>query len=227
MEKIEQLCAKLKEKRKKLKYTLEEVVEKTKLHPSVIKDIEETNLENINPTYLKGFIKIYASFLGVEVGDILEQLFPQESKEIVVEEKKKKISSFEFKRYVIFSFILIILVSLGYFSFRFFKNFILKKKITKTQRPSFIAKDSSLTISIFAKRTCFLKVKVDGDLFFEGVLEKGMQEGWQGVKEIELSVSDGSALLLEVNGKKLPPLTSLKKPIRSIKITPLGISVEK
>jgi transcriptional regulator with XRE-family HTH domain len=226
MEKIIELCAKLKEKRKKLKYTLEEVVEKTKLHPSVIKDIEEANLENINPTYLKGFIKIYASFLGVEVGDILEDISSPESKELPAEEKKEKINFFEFKRYIVFFLILVILVISGYFSFRFFKNFILKRKIPSQTLPT-LTKDSTLLISIFAKRTCFLKVKVDGNLLFEGVLEKGMQESWQGSKEIELSVSDGSAILLEVNGKKLPPLTSLKKPIRSIKITPLGISVKK
>lgn len=46
---IESLCKKIKEKRRELGYSIEEVVKKTKLHPSVIKDIENCNLDKITP----------------------------------------------------------------------------------------------------------------------------------------------------------------------------------
>jgi len=55
---IEELCVKLQQKRNDLGLTLEEVVEKTKLYPSVIRDIESGNLGNISKAYLKGYIKI-------------------------------------------------------------------------------------------------------------------------------------------------------------------------
>ncbi len=71
---IEELCAKLQQKRNELGLTLEEVVEKTKLYPSVIRDIEACNLGNINKAYLKGYIKIYASFLSVDVEDALGKI---------------------------------------------------------------------------------------------------------------------------------------------------------
>jgi len=59
---IKELCEKLKQKRRDLGYSIEYVVERTKLHPSMIRDIEEGNLINENPVYVKGFIKIYAAF---------------------------------------------------------------------------------------------------------------------------------------------------------------------
>ncbi|MCK5393631.1 MAG: helix-turn-helix domain-containing protein, partial [Candidatus Omnitrophica bacterium] len=40
---IEELCHKLKNKRKELGYSIEHIVNKTKLSPSVIKNIEEVN----------------------------------------------------------------------------------------------------------------------------------------------------------------------------------------
>jgi len=55
---IEDLCKELKDKRENLGYDLEDIVENTKLHPSVIKAIENCRLSEISPVYLKGFITI-------------------------------------------------------------------------------------------------------------------------------------------------------------------------
>ncbi|KPK97040.1 MAG: hypothetical protein AMJ95_11220 [Omnitrophica WOR_2 bacterium SM23_72] len=45
---------------------LEEVHKKTKIHINILKAIEGDGLTNLNPVYLKGFIKIYCNFLGVD-----------------------------------------------------------------------------------------------------------------------------------------------------------------
>ena len=71
---IKEVCNRLKEKRSELGYSIEYTVEKTKLYPSVIRDIEQGNLSNISSVYLKGFMKIYASFLGVDLGTALEEV---------------------------------------------------------------------------------------------------------------------------------------------------------
>lgn len=57
--------AKLKEVRLSKGISLEDAHRKTKIHVNIIKAIEEDNLVNISPVYLKGFLKIYCSFLGV------------------------------------------------------------------------------------------------------------------------------------------------------------------
>ncbi|MCF7894879.1 MAG: helix-turn-helix domain-containing protein [Candidatus Omnitrophica bacterium] len=89
---IEELCKKIKEKRKSAGYSIEEVVRETKLHPSVIRDIEGCNLGNITPIYIKGFVKIYASFLGIEVKDELEEIKGKVSSQIKRPKRKKDLS---------------------------------------------------------------------------------------------------------------------------------------
>jgi cytoskeletal protein RodZ len=232
---IEELCARLKEKRKELGYTLEEVVEKTKLHPSVIRNIEQGNLEKINPTYLKGFIKIYASFLGIDLDkNILKEITPP--KEIKKEPIRRRQTTFNFnvkkiRKYFILFLLIAIIFTSGLLISKLIKNIFsskerkIEEKTTSVFSPSNIT--SEMIVSVVAKRNCFLKVKVDGELLFEGILRKGVVETWKGKKEIEFRISDGSAVYIEVNGKRLPPLTSMRRPIKSLKITPTGISVEK
>lgn len=50
---------------------LEEVHKKTKIHPNILKAIEENSLINFNPVYIKGFLKIYCKFLRVDPQDYL------------------------------------------------------------------------------------------------------------------------------------------------------------
>jgi len=45
--------------------SLEEVQKKTKIHLNILKAIEGDSLTNLSPVYLKGFLKIYCRFLGL------------------------------------------------------------------------------------------------------------------------------------------------------------------
>ncbi len=63
---LPELCILFKKKREELHLSLEEVSLKTRLTPTVIADIEQGNIQAISPVYLKGFLKIYASFLKDE-----------------------------------------------------------------------------------------------------------------------------------------------------------------
>ncbi len=51
--------------------SLEEVQKKTKIHLDILKSIEDDSLVNLNPVYIKGFVKIYCGFLGVDSGEYL------------------------------------------------------------------------------------------------------------------------------------------------------------
>jgi cytoskeletal protein RodZ len=52
--------------------TLEEIHKRTKLHYNIINALEEDRLANINPTYIKGFIKIYCKALSVNPDEYLK-----------------------------------------------------------------------------------------------------------------------------------------------------------
>ena len=250
---IKEVCSKLKEKRKELGFSLEYTVEKTKLHPSVIKDIENGDLERIGSTYLKGFMKIYASFLGVDLGSSLEEVSSLKTSTKSERRFKRKniqpplsqtmhllkqISPETKKKVVIVLAAMLLLWSLftvGSFAVKKISR-AFKKESPKEASEVAAAKPESFTpipegdevvVSVTANKRCFLRVKVDGKLLFEGALNKGAIETWRGNKEIEFKISDGSAVYLEVNGKSIPTLTAIRKPIKSLKITSSEISIDK
>lgn len=375
----------LKEKRIQLGLSIEQVVEKTKLYPSAIRDLEEGAWEAINPVYLKGWLKIYAQFLGVDSSAMVAQLpsrqsskkktvigktapvvqpllkplkpyqklaarpsYPPPSNVVVQgsrhmpaqtrEDSSRQVSSgrtpvlnntesssatqsFSEKseqqnvpvelalpkveskhqtyhelppveastvlpmepmvvpgnagdgalRRTIFFVVLAVFLCIGVVGFARFiwmktqtaekirkrpaqssasKRTNVRgtkkktsKKISKkavngarveTRKASSNqlislpkSKSGDITASITAKSTCFVRAKVDGMLLYEGMLRKGVVESWKGDKEIDLKLSDGSAVYLEVNGTPLPVLSNIRKPVKSLKITSAGISVDK
>jgi cytoskeletal protein RodZ len=237
--KLEELCSKLKLKRQESGLSIEQVVDKTKLYPSVIKDIEEINLSNISAAYLKGFIKIYATFLGIETGDALEEipLLHKVKEKPQIKKIKKEIKKIppKIKKIIIFSLLGMFMLWFLITSVRF-----VTKKISKTFRKPKKANEKvvsnipvpkvssqEIIVSVTAKRKCFLRVKIDGEVLFQSSLDKDKKETWKATKMAELRISDGSAVYIEVNGKPILPLTSMRKAIKSLKITPTGISVDK
>ena len=51
--------------------SLEEAHKKTKIHLNILRSIEEDSLINFSPIYIKGFLKIYANFLGVDPKELV------------------------------------------------------------------------------------------------------------------------------------------------------------
>ncbi|MCF7907855.1 MAG: helix-turn-helix domain-containing protein [Candidatus Omnitrophica bacterium] len=247
---IKELCHRLKEKRCALGYSIEYTVEKTKIHPSAIRDIESGDLTNISPIYLRGFMRIYAEFLGVDLGTALEEInslsIPNKKAKFIrkvpvakvgqeAKPKPAKISP-ELKKkilLIVLGLVLLwILVVVGGKIIggiaKIFKGKPKQETIVQTENITTpLVTKGELLVSLTVKRKCFLRVVVDGTLYFDGLLAKGARESWKGKKEIELKISDGSAVYLEVNGKSIPTLTSLRKPIKSLKVTHSGISVDK
>ncbi|MCX5707471.1 MAG: helix-turn-helix domain-containing protein [Candidatus Omnitrophica bacterium] len=68
---METAGARLKKLRLEKGISLEEVQKKTKIHLEVLKSIEDDTLVNLNPVYIKGFVKIYCDFLGVAPAEFL------------------------------------------------------------------------------------------------------------------------------------------------------------
>ena len=242
----EEFSRRLKEKRRDLGLGIEEVVEKTKLHPSVIKALEEGKWEEINPTYLKGFLKIYCSFLGEAFleADFFSLIKPKEeslSKKIQKIPTSKKIVTRNLS-FMLGTRFLLIFLGVGLFVLAVFsltkkiksgnaketspiKAIPLESSVSSKEIP--LTEKKNLYVTLTTKRDCFVMAKVEGKVLFEGILREGAVESWETDGEVEFRISDGSVVDIEVNGKLLPPLTKIHKPIKSLKITPSGISVVK
>ncbi len=63
----------LKSVREEKGYSILEVSKSTKLSASVLRALEEGRIDNIDPIYLKGFLKIYCRFLGLAWEDFLKE----------------------------------------------------------------------------------------------------------------------------------------------------------
>lgn len=75
---MDSLGTKLKQTRENLKVTIDQVSEKTKIRPYILAAIEEDSYDEIDPVYLKAFIKTYSSYLKIpnaELQPFLEQAF--------------------------------------------------------------------------------------------------------------------------------------------------------
>lgn len=87
---MESVGARLKKIRLGKGITLEEVHKKTRVHLSILNAIEENRLVNLNPVYIKGFLKIYCNFLGVDQKDfIIDYKEPAASEKKVSSGEKK------------------------------------------------------------------------------------------------------------------------------------------
>ena len=58
-------------------------------------------------------------------------------------------------------------------------------------------------MTVKANKSGWLQVKVDGNLVFQSILDKGVSETWQADREIEISGKNIHNLDYEVNGDTL------------------------
>ncbi|MCK9594624.1 MAG: DUF4115 domain-containing protein [Candidatus Omnitrophica bacterium] len=68
---MESVGAKLKKKRLEQGISIEDVHNKTKIHLDILKSIEDDDFVNLNPIYIKGFLKLYCQCLGVSPEDYI------------------------------------------------------------------------------------------------------------------------------------------------------------
>ena len=91
-----ELGKKFSEKRQELGYSVDEACQKTRIHHTVILDIEAGVFDKLNKLYLKSFIEKYCLFLGLNTEKILDEyravsdIIPEEDFTFEVKEKEEK-----------------------------------------------------------------------------------------------------------------------------------------
>lgn len=148
---MESIGAKLKKKRLEKGFTLEDVQKKTKIHLNILKAIEEDSIMNLNPVYIKGFLKIYCKLLDVNPEDYISGIKakePVKAPEVHPSSEKENkppacvnhepvtplvIKFIKGKMKVILFIIIVVAISMFLFNLR--KNIVLKiKSLPKKQK---------------------------------------------------------------------------------------------
>lgn len=243
---MESQGAQLKRIRQERGLSLEEVQKKTKIHLNILKSIEGDSLTDINPVYLKGFLKIYCKFLGLDPKDYIldyKEVHQVQTVKVIEPDKKSarinlSVSKINFKKVkIVFIFIFtIFLVSFGLFNLG---RFISARK-EKSQKVKVVAATSKpkptqvkpqkevasvIRLGIRARENCWVNLKVDGKVVFQRVLEKGRFEAWQAKEKIELSLGNAQAVELELNGQLFSNLGRKGQPLKNIVITKNGLTI--
>jgi cytoskeletal protein RodZ len=86
---MESAGTRLKKLRLEKGLSLEEMHKKTKIHPNILKAIEEDSLINFSPIYIKGFIKIYCQELNVDPKDYLSDYKDQHKANVIPRQLSK------------------------------------------------------------------------------------------------------------------------------------------
>ena len=86
--------------------------------------------------------------------------------------------------------------------------------------------EQKVNLVVKARKTCWLRVKVDGNLVFQATLDEGSSEAWRADKEIEISGKNIHGLDFELNGKVLPGLGRSERDTRRVIVTRKGLSVK-
>jgi cytoskeletal protein RodZ len=235
--------AELKVKREELNYDYDYIFQKTKIHPKVIKALEEEDFEYFSSLlYLKGFLKKYAEFLGLNPQDLLAKLEDEISPQIFERKKSAVVSpsllSGTEKMLLGLKLLLSIIVVVTSIYLLFFvvdkiSDVLHREKKVSLQGSPPVEKPplkpvskgeiklSPLELVIEAREDCWLQLRADGEKIFEGIWRKGSRESWKANSEFELWVGEASRLKLFLNGKDLGPLG--RGVIKGIKVTKEGL----
>jgi len=270
---LKEIIQVLKDKREELGLTIEEVSRQTKINGMVLSNIEQGELKKISTVYLKGFLKIYIQFLGLEreLFPALDESLKKESPAALIKKtaeplKKERtpaapksppftkvLKDFLFKYGKTVAIVLAVLcaaVLLAKGCSLAVKKLQTKKKPSMSARVAFPVraerpavsrssgpvaevkieskqqkKQAELHMAIRAKKDCFVRLRKDGMIVFDGVIPRGTLESWAAQKEIEASINDSTAVEVEVNGESVS-LGTRKRSIKSLKVTPGSIRIQ-
>lgn len=230
----------LKKIRKSKGLSLEQVHQGTKIHMGIIKDLEEDVLGGMAPAYIKGLLKIYCTFLGVDAKEFIEDYDRPESnnkieaadssasaEQLPLTKPKVNLSVIKKKINIKPIVLIVFLLVLGIAAFKFGKNI---STTTPKPNPEVVPAVSQPApvvnrprLGVRAKEDCWLEVKCDGKTIFKGILKKGRSDFWEAEEKIEFTVGSAGVIEIEVNRRMLPTLGRRGQVIRNILVTKEGL----
>lgn len=85
---MESIGTRLRQLRLEKGLSLEDVHKQTKIHLNILKALEEDSLVNFSPIYIKGFLKIYCNFLGIDPKTVISEYKENKNKPEPVTQKE-------------------------------------------------------------------------------------------------------------------------------------------
>ncbi|MFH1360318.1 MAG: helix-turn-helix domain-containing protein [Candidatus Omnitrophota bacterium] len=273
----------LKKTRETKGISLQTVHEATKIPLDALKSIEEGyTIRTLSSFYIKGFMKLYAKYLGVDISQVIEDYHTEKLPEHIADNKEENIQfkvavilsnskvQTVIRLFVIFIFVFALSRAAGCLIQRIRrgsqktaavsvkkspapivkKSIDQKKKLSTKKQPVPAKKeepkalprapatatrisDSSpktekkINLSVRAKKSTWLQVKVDNMIVFQSEFKRGVVETWSADESIEIAGKNIYELEFELNGKMIGSLGREDRRARKVVVTKNGLSVKR
>ncbi|MEA3329033.1 MAG: DUF4115 domain-containing protein [Candidatus Omnitrophota bacterium] len=238
----------LKKARQKKGVSLLEAANQTRIHHSVLENMESGNFENLpSPMYVKGFLKRYAEYLGVESTPLIDKYLsthPKDPQQILTL-KGEKISPDFLTKFAVPAMIAGVLIVIFLIAFSIIKLLPLHRPdappvkaataeietkepspvAVVSQKKNIISKPGPLTLQAIAKDDLWLEVRCDGNLLFQGMLAKGSVETWKADTKFRLSIGNAGALSLSLNDEPLGILGENGQVLKEVILTKEAVEI--
>ena len=230
----------IKQAREEKGVSIEEVHQATRIHPKILKAIEENRFQDIpSALYVKGFIRKYADFLGLATDKILDEfsrIYNDSSRPEYLLKNEKEAIGLEkrhFSTLLLYLAGIVLVIAAAYV----LPHKVLRHKETpakseailplaeETQKTTAQEVSGSFDLMIRCREDVWIQAKCDGKILFQNVLKKGAFKKLTANQKINLWVGNASALVLEMNGK--PLIVPVRGVVKNIVITRQGLSVGK
>jgi cytoskeleton protein RodZ len=205
-------------------FSLDDVEQETKIRKLYINAIEEENFDILpERVYATGFVKRYARFLHLNEDEIVEEFKTlaykdnetpkKENIEFVGPDSRAKGMRFSLKNLAIAAVFLVVVIWLGNTLVGYLtregkpSDQVKPPVVEETQKqPSQPAVVKQAKVSITSVQKCWLQVKVDDVVQFEGIMQPGEQKDFIGKNKVNIHAGNAGGLSVQLNGKNLTSL---------------------
>ncbi len=214
-----------------------QVQKQTHINSRVIIALEDGRCDEVlTPTYVKGFLKKYAHFLGLDANEVLKEYSfaaGEGTGERGVRASEGSASYPALGRFAGIALIVIATALLVIVAVWLGKAAVKHAPPRKPARPAAPAtreafganvRKGPFTLVIKAGGRVFIKAKKDGNAVFSRVFPKGFSESINADEKVDLFIADGSLVEIFINGKSMG--SPGRGVMKDLVVTSLGIKKE-
>ncbi|MGI6452028.1 MAG: helix-turn-helix domain-containing protein [Syntrophomonadaceae bacterium] len=215
----------LKHEREKQGFSLEAVEEETKIRKFYLQAIERGDWASLPPkVYATGFVKRYARFLGLDEEELgkqfKEQFYPEQAQEkaIIIPEKMRSTEEPGIMKNIAAAAVFLIIVLLaGNFIVNILTgpdNLDIPPNNPTVQQPGTNNDENNQNqeeyeppkIEIQAVMDCWLRIVVDGEEVYSGILKPGESKVFSGNDSLYLKAGNAGGINILYNGEPMESL---------------------
>jgi len=227
IEKLEQIGTYLRQVREQQELSLEQISTTTMVQARLLRAIENAQLKDLpEPVYIQGFLKRYANALGLD-GEAVGQAFPVRNDSTLYQKSWQEMPASQLRPLHLYvAYILLIGAAIAGLSYVLTRN---PESVVTLPSPSVpspavspppiaapspaaspvsspVAQEKPVQVDVTLREQSWMRVEVDGETVFEGMLAEGIQRTWSGEQEVIIRAGNAGGVMVAYNQAEAQPM---------------------